>query len=56
MKSVVRRWGMNLAIRIPPEVTKQMKLKEDQEVELQVVDGKIVVAPLAKVIPIKKEA
>lgn len=56
MKSVVRRWGVNLALRIPPEIAKQMKLKEDQQMELQVVDGKLIIAPLATVIPIKKEA
>jgi antitoxin component of MazEF toxin-antitoxin module len=56
MKSVVRRWGVNLAIRIPPQVAQQLRLKEDQPVDIEVADGKLIIKLPASVSPIKKEA
>lgn len=53
MKSAVRRWGHNLAVRIPPEIAQQAKLKEGQDLTLEVVDGRIVMSRLAEVVPLK---
>jgi antitoxin MazE len=48
MKSRVRKWGNSLAVRIPKGFAADAGLKNDAAVELSVVDGKLVVAPVAK--------
>ncbi|RAR53879.1 antitoxin MazE [Paraburkholderia unamae] len=40
---VVKRWGNSLAVRIPANLAQQVHLAEDQEVDVEVQDGTIVV-------------
>ena len=46
MQVRVSRWGNSLAVRIPKGFAADAGLKNDVPVELSVVDGKLVVAPV----------
>jgi antitoxin MazE len=48
MKSRVGKWGNSLAVRIPKGFAADAGLKNDAAVELSVVDGKLIVAPVTK--------
>jgi len=43
----VARWGNSLALRIPGAFAKETHLVESSNVDVSVVDGKLVVAPVA---------
>lgn len=45
----VKKWGNSLGVRIPKNIAETGKLKIDQEVSIEVVDGKIIITPLAQV-------
>lgn len=45
MVAIVSRWGNSLAIRIPQNLAKEIKLLEGDQVDLTVVDGKIIINP-----------
>jgi antitoxin MazE len=47
MKTLVRKWGNSLAIRIPKVFVRASGLVQDGEVELSIEKGRVVVAPLA---------
>jgi antitoxin MazE len=47
MKARVQKWGKNLALRIPPAIATEAELREDAPVELSLIDGRLVVEPLA---------
>src|SRR5215469_3176020 len=44
----IKRWGNSLAVRIPANVAEELHLREDQEVEIAVVDGVFVATPTIK--------
>lgn len=46
MRSVVRKWGNSLAVRVPRAYLEDAGLSEDSEVELSLVGGQIVIAPV----------
>ncbi|NJO40620.1 MAG: AbrB/MazE/SpoVT family DNA-binding domain-containing protein [Cyanobacteria bacterium CRU_2_1] len=48
MVAIVARWGNSLAIRIPQNLAKEIQLLEGDEVDLAVVDGKIVIKPRSR--------
>ncbi|HEY7424075.1 MAG TPA: AbrB/MazE/SpoVT family DNA-binding domain-containing protein [Gemmataceae bacterium] len=48
MKTRVRKWGNSLALRIPKSFAAEVRLTEDTPVELSLVEGKLVVQPLAQ--------
>lgn len=48
MRTRIQRWGHSLAVRIPKPFAEEAKLAEQAEVDLTVVNGKIVVTPAAK--------
>jgi antitoxin MazE len=48
MKTRVRKWGNSLALRIPTSFAAEARLAEDTPVELSLVDGKLVIQPLAQ--------
>ena len=48
MTSKIRRWGNSLALRIPHAIAELSSLKQDSEVEIQVVDNKLVIEVVKK--------
>jgi len=45
MRSVVRKWGNSLGIRLPKHLAMEVSLENNSEVEISVADGKIVITP-----------
>lgn len=45
MKSIVAKWESSLAIRIPQNLAEALALTEGSEVDLDVVDGSLVIKP-----------
>ncbi len=50
MKTKVQKWGNSLALRIPKSFAAETLLEPDTEVELSLVDGKLVVTPVVQLI------
>jgi antitoxin MazE len=48
MEIRVKKWGNNLALRIPKSFADEMGLKDDTQVELSIVDKKLVIVPVAE--------
>ncbi len=48
MKTVVQKWGDSLALRIPRTVADEIALGEGHAVDLQVMKGRLVIAPVTK--------
>lgn len=48
MKSRIKKWGNSLALRIPKAFAAEANLRQDSTVEVSLVDGKLVIAPIAK--------
>jgi antitoxin MazE len=47
MKTRVQKWGNSLALRIPKSFAAEAGLRENAPVELSLVEGKLVVQPVA---------
>jgi antitoxin MazE len=47
MKTRVQKWGNSLALRIPKSFAAEAGLREDAPVELSVVEGRLIVEPIA---------
>ncbi len=48
MLTHVQKWGNSLALRIPQSVAREIGLAQDSSVEMSLVDGKLIVAPVVK--------
>ncbi|HEX7593549.1 MAG TPA: AbrB/MazE/SpoVT family DNA-binding domain-containing protein [Anaerolineae bacterium] len=48
MLTRVQKWGNSLALRIPQSVAREIGLGQDSSVEMSLVDGKLIVAPVVK--------
>ena len=48
MEILVQEWGNSLALRIPKSIANEIGLKRNSPVELSLVDGKLVIAPLVE--------
>ncbi len=48
MKTKVQKWGNSLALRIPKSFAAETMLEPDTEVELSLVDGKLVITPVVQ--------
>ena len=48
MKTRVQKWGNSLAVRIPRSFAAEARLAEGTAVELSLVDGKLVLQPVAQ--------
>lgn len=46
MHMTIKKWGNSLATRIPKAVVESINLRLDQEVDIEAVDGKIVITPI----------
>ena len=47
----IKKWGNSLGVRIPKNIAETGRLKVDQEVNIETVDGKIIITP---VVPIRE--
>lgn len=47
MYTRIQKWGNSLAIRIPKTFAAEIGLDQDSEIELSLVDGKLVLVPVA---------
>jgi len=45
MKTLVRRWGNSLALRIPKIFADEISVREGDEVEMRVTKGRLIVVP-----------
>ena len=45
MKLTIKKWGNRLATRIPKSVVESVGLHVNQEVEIEAVNGKIIITP-----------
>ena len=48
MKTRVQKWGNSLALRIPKPFVTELGLDRDSTVEMSVIDGKLVIAPVVQ--------
>ena len=48
MKTKVQKWGNSLALRIPKSFAAETLLEPDTEVDLSLVQGKLVVTPVVE--------
>ena len=48
MKIQVQKWGNSLAVRIPKSFAIETKIDQGTMVELQLIDGKLVIEPVAE--------
>jgi antitoxin MazE len=48
MKTRIQKWGNSLALRIPNFFASEAGLAEDAPVELSLVEGRLIVQPLAQ--------
>jgi len=46
MKTKVQKWGNSLALRIPKSFAAEILLQPDTEVDLSMVEGKLVITPI----------
>ena len=48
MKTRVQKWGNSLALRIPKPFASEIGLERNSTVEISLVDGRLVVAPVVE--------
>jgi antitoxin MazE len=48
MKTKVQKWGNSLALRIPKPLALDAGLRQNTDVNMSLVDGKLVITPLSK--------
>ena len=48
MKARIQKWGNSLPLRIPKSFAVEAHLEQDSLVELALVDGKLIVVPVAE--------
>lgn len=48
MKVQVQRWGNSLALRIPKSLAIETHISNGSEVELSLVDGKLIIEPIVE--------
>jgi len=46
MHMVIKKWGNSLATRIPKAIVESIDLHLDQEVEIEAVNGRIIITPV----------
>ena len=45
-RQALRRWGNSLGIRLPAAIAREARRQEDQDVELSVVEGGVLIRPV----------
>lgn len=51
MKTKAQMWGNSLAVRVPKHIAQAAGVRPDDEMEAEVVSGKIVLTPTRKTVP-----
>ena len=46
MHMTIKKWGNSLATRIPKAIVESINLRLDQEVDIEAVNGKIIITPI----------
>ena len=54
MKATIQKWGNSLAIRIPKNITKDIRVYEGSNIEIMVENGNIVLSPRKKEYSLKE--
>ena len=49
MNTKIKKWGNSLAIRIPPELAKDIGLSEETDVNIRVDKRHIIITPIVKI-------
>jgi antitoxin MazE len=44
----IKKWGNSLAIRFPKSLLTQLNLHEDEEIEISIEEGKLILSPIKK--------
>jgi antitoxin MazE len=44
----IRKWGNSLAIRLPQSLMAQLNLRVDEEVEIRLVEDRLILSPVKK--------
>lgn len=55
MKARVQKWGNSLALRIPRALALEVGLSTESSIEMTLVEGKLVIVPLADTAPTLEE-
>jgi antitoxin MazE len=55
MRARVQKWGNSLAVRIPKNLAQEAGLSSESRVELTLVEGRLVVEPVAEEVPSLEE-
>ncbi len=55
MRTRIQKWGNSLALRIPKSFADEVGLQRETTIEVSLVDGKLVITPLAKPKPTLKQ-
>jgi antitoxin MazE len=45
MTTAIAKWGNSLAVRIPQAIAEQVKIQAGSEINIDIIDGKIVLTP-----------
>ncbi len=48
MQMAIKKWGNSLATRIPKAVVESIDLHLDQQVEIEAINGRIIITPIKK--------
>ena len=48
MDTTIQKWGNSLAIRIPKAFADEVGLDQGSEIDIQIIDGQIVIKPVKK--------
>ncbi len=46
MRTMIRKWGNSLSVRLPKAVTQKVGLKENDSIEIEIHNNKVVLLPL----------
>jgi antitoxin MazE len=55
MKTRVQKWGNSLALRVPRPFANEVGIQKETTIEIKLVDGKLVISPLAMPKPTLKQ-
>lgn len=47
MRATVKKWGNSAAVRVPGAVMEEARLKIDQQVDVRVEQGRVIIEPIA---------
>lgn len=48
MKALIGKWGQSQAVRLPKDVSDRLRLKAGDEVEMELVEGRLVITPVKR--------